>query len=136
MKKIVVLLSLIVGVSKCSCDEFILFSCYIDNKTADTIKIIFSEKHPFSNIEPDSLIFLPKSKKIFFELEEVQVSSFFYTSDECSYSGIKNDDIEIYMSSGRKLIKDFCDFKNNWDCIKHKNGDITKTFTINEEDLE
>ena len=133
MKKIFILIALAICLSSCG-DDWRIKEFYIDNQTEDTIRIVFNEIHPFYNyMDPDNLIYLPHQKKIFFDLE---VRKPLGGDIGCKYSGIKKEDIEIYISSGRKLVKEFTDFESNWDCEKDKYGNITRTFKINEEDLE
>ena len=128
MKQItIVLIVLLVGFSNCG-DIFVPYYLNIDNQTNDTIKIVFLGKSPYLTINPDSLIFSPKRKKILYGAEGRVIK------DGC-YTGIKKDEIMVYISSGKELQKDIWNI-NNWECsgIRKKGWELN--FVITEDDLE
>jgi hypothetical protein len=125
MKKIILIL--LFGFS--NCDPYVPYYLNIDNRTTDTIKIVFLGNSPYIMINSDSLIFPPKYKKMLWGTEGHP------TKDGCSYTGIKKDEIGIYTFSGKKLRKEIWDIKN-WDCIGSYDNGWEQTFIITEDDLE
>ena len=104
---------------------------YIDNQTSsDTIKIVFFDKSPYAMIFPDSLYFPPLRKKLLYG------GGGRPEKDWCNYTRIKEDQIKIYSTSGKKIKKDIWNV-NNWDCQEsYKLSSWEKTFVITEDDLE
>jgi len=127
MKKTILILLIALGVI--GCDPYVSYYLYIDNRSEDTIKIVFLEKSPYLMINPDSLVFYPNSKKMLWGAEGTP------SRDGCSYTGINKDEVEFVISSNKKLKKEIWNIKN-WNCSGSYNNGWTKTFTINEEDLE
>jgi len=127
MKKIfIILLLFIIGLSSCG-DVYTHYSLIVDNQSMDTIIIIFSGKSPYIMINPDSLIFYPKHDKVLFETEGRAMK------DGC-YTGIKENEINIFALSGKKLQKDIWNV-NNWNCSGSYKNDWKMTFIITDDDL-
>ena len=128
MKKIIILLLVVVIKFSSSCDFYTPYHLIIDNQTSDTLKISFLGKSPYVMINPDSLVFPPKHKKVLYEATGAA------SKDGC-YTGIKEDGIKIYISSGKVLQKNIWNV-NNWNCNgSFKNG-WDMTFVVTENDLE
>jgi hypothetical protein len=125
-KKVIVVIAFVIGFWGCDYSSFL--SLNIDNQTNDTIKIVFSEISPYyKTVNSDSLIFYPKCKKMFYGIETMELKA--------CYTGIKENEIKVYTSSGRKLRKDIWDI-NNWICNEGYYRDWEVIFVITEEDLQ
>jgi len=128
MKKLTIVLIVLLIVFW-GCDFYGFHSLSVDNRTNDTIKVVFIDKSPYKMIvEPDSLYFPPLQKKMFYGVLAGA------TRYGCDYTGIKKDEIEIYTLSGKKLKKDIWNV-NNWDCKGSFRSGWEKTFIIIEDDL-
>ena len=128
MKKIIiVLIVLLIKFSSCG-DVFVHYSLNVDNQTRDTIKIVFLDNSPYKMVNPDSLYFPPKHKKLLYGASGRVIE------DGC-YTGIKEKEIKVYTSSGRELRKDIWNV-NNWECRGAKMEGWNMTFVITEYDLE
>ena len=115
-----------------SCETFTSYIMIIDNQSDDTIKIVFSENSEYyTSISSHPLIFPPRTKK------EIDNFAAFRIECPCSFvQGIKESEIEVHTSSGKKVKKDIWK-TNNWDCDDNiEKRIITQTFVITEEDLK
>ena len=111
-------------------DVIVIYELNIDNRTNDIIRIRFSEKSPYHKIfiNPDSLIFLPQSKKFLY------VGEGYPSKNGCDYTGILKDQVEVEVYSGKVLTKEIWDV-SNWDCVGSFKDGWVQTFVITEEDL-
>jgi hypothetical protein len=128
MKRII-LISMFMAVCVSCGDSYAPRVAYIDNQTRDTIKITFSGKSPYRMIDTNYLYFPPSNKK---PLYGAVVRA---AKDGCGYTGIKEGEIEIYTTSGKRLRKDIWNI-DNWDCIGSFKQGWEKTFVVTENDLE
>jgi len=126
MKKIIFV---IVAVAFFACDFKSEYSMCIDNQTNDTIKIVFLDKSPYKMLNPDNLFFPPMQKKLVYNT----VGS--STRNGCNYTGIKEGEVMVYISSGKTLRKEIYNV-NNWICSGSFHGGWKKIFIITEDDLE
>ena len=102
----------------------------IDNKTQDTIEIIFTGQTAYTN-GTDSIYALPMNQIIYFDAEGKKIKT---KNFECDPK-ISKDEVDISTSSNRILIKDISD-KENWECeTNSKNTYWRLIFKINETDL-
>jgi len=111
-------------------DVYVMYTMYIDNQTKDdTIKIVFLDKSPYTMIMPDYLFFPPMYKKLLYGAEGREIKN------SCGYTGIKEEEVEVYSCSGKKIRKDIWNI-DNWKCSGSKSEGWTLTFVITENDLE
>jgi hypothetical protein len=110
-------------------DKYAPYTVNIDNKTKDSLKIIFSGESPYININQDSLIFPPMSKKLLY------MAYGRLMKNGCDYTGIIEEECEVFTSSGRRLKKEIWNV-NNWDCNGCFECGWTMNFVIIEDDLE
>ena len=110
-------------------DRDVPYTLHIDNQTGDTIKIVFLEGSPYKMINPDSLYFSPKQKRLLYGAEGNPIRN------GCDYTGINENEVEIHTSSGRKLQKDIWNVQN-WKCEGARKSGWHLTFVITENDLE
>ena len=109
-------------------DSFVPYTLHIDNRTEDTIKIVFLDGSPYKMINPDTLYFPPKQKKLLYAAEGRLMK------DGC-YTGINENEVEIHTSSERKLRKNIWDVEN-WECKGARKEGWHLVFVIAENDLE
>jgi hypothetical protein len=96
MKRIVFII-IVIACFACG-DRYVNYTMYIDNRTSDTIKIVFFNNSPYAMITADSLFFPPLRKKLLYGAEGEPLK------DGC-YTGIKEEDVKIYSISGKKYEK-------------------------------
>lgn len=125
MKKI---LFIIIMAAIFSCDKYEKYNLYIDNQTNETIKISFSGNSPYTNLNPENLFFHPLQQKLLYEEEGDAMK------DGC-YTGIKEDEVTIYSTSGKTVRKEIWDV-NNWICNGSFEDGWEMIFVITENDLE
>ena len=129
MKKTAYIIYIIIAVVCLSCDIYVNYDMYIDNQTSDTIQIVFLDKSPYATIDPDSLFFPPLHKKLLYCGAGAPVKN------GCNYTGIREEEIKVYSSSGKRLRKDIWNV-NNWDCNGSYKQGWEMIFVIREDDLE
>ena len=109
-------------------DVYRQYSLIIDNRTDDTIRVVFSEG-PYAILNPEFLIFPPKQEKILFLTEKNA------TRDGCGYIWITKGDVAVYASSGRELQKEIWN-ADNWECRGSYQRGWEHKFVVTEDDLE
>ena len=108
MKKIFILSVIICFFASCG-DSYSIYTFSIDNKTEYNI-ILYFDKQIFTNSDTDSILCIPHSETIIFEMSGRSIKKL--ACSPCPSS----DYINVVVGTNEKhLIKGFSDI-NNWEC--------------------
>lgn len=126
-QKLIVLAVLVFGLM--SCDEYSDYQMIIDNRTNDTIMILYNGNTSYTN-GTDSILVKPQSKNMYYNAEGRTMKNW-----NCDPQ-INKDEVNVKISNSKTLKKDISN-KDNWNCETDKKNTYWKmTFIITMDDIE
>lgn len=128
MRQILIVLTvLLLGLM--GCDKYSNYQIIIDNRTNDTIMILFSGNTSYTN-GIDSILVIPQSKNMYYNTEGRTMKNW-----NCDPQ-INKDEVIVKISNNKTLKKDISN-KDNWNCETDKKNTYWKmTFLITMDDIE
>ena len=128
MRQILIVLTVFVF-GLMSCDKYSDYQMIIDNRTNDTIMILYNGNTSYTN-GTDSILVKPQSKNMYYNSEGWTMKNW-----NCDPQ-INKDEVVVKISDNKTLKKDISN-KDNWNCETDKKNTYWKmTFIITMDDIE
>jgi hypothetical protein len=128
MRYIWIVLSVVV-LGLISCDEYSDYQMIIDNRTNDTILILYKGNTSYTN-GTDSVLVKPQSENMYYNSEGRTMKNW-----NCDPQVIR-DEVIVKISGNKTLKKDISNM-DNWNCETDTNNTYWKmTFIITMDDIE
>lgn len=128
MRQIILLLTVFV-IGLMSCDKYSDYQMIIDNRTNDTIMILFNGNTSYTN-GTDTILVKPQSKNMYYNSDGRTMKNW-----NCDPQ-INKEEVIVKISNNKTLKKDISN-KDNWNCETDKKNTYWKmTFIIAIDDIE
>ena len=128
MRQIILLLTVFV-IGLMSCDKYSDYQMIIDNRTNDTIMILFNGNNSYTN-GTDTILVKPQSKNMYYNSDGRTMKNW-----NCDPQ-INKEEVIVKISNNKTLKKDISN-KDNWNCETDKKNTYWKmTFIIAIDDIE